>query len=100
MPIFDYRCESCGDTGEKYTMDGNLPPCECGGELSKLPSFPAMVLNRGNGLYPSEQKYIRGSAPFTSNYETKAWLEFDHTKYSMNGKMLDPTGQDTTMLAR
>ncbi len=99
MPIFDYRCKTCGLQGEKYTMDGVLPPCECGGELAKLPSYPAMVLNRGNGLYPSEQKYLRGSAPFTRGGETKPWGEFDNTKYSMNGKMLDPTGEDTSVFA-
>lgn len=71
-------------------MDGNLPDCGCGGKLTKLPTFPAMVLNRGNGLYPSEQKFIRGSAPFTRSYNTKAWGEYDDSRYEMNGQLIDP----------
>ena len=89
MPIFDYRCDVCGLKGEKYTRDGTLPPCECGGTLVKLPSFPAMVMMRGDGLYPSEQKHIRGTAPFTQSYKTKAWGEYDHNKVDMHGDLIE-----------
>ena len=49
-----------------------------------------MVRMRGDGLYPSEQKFVRGTAPFTSGGSTKAWGEYDHNKYEMNGQLIDP----------
>ena len=94
MPIFDYCCKRCGHTGEMFTHSGDLHPCQCGGVLAKLPAFPAMVRIRGEGLYPSEIKHTRGTAPFTSGGNTLAWGEYDNSKYNMNGKLTDPDGKD------
>ena len=44
MPIYEYRCQSCGDVTEKI-QSVNAPPLQmcsaCGGELRKLISSTA-----------------------------------------------------------
>ena len=44
MPIFDYKCKSCGHTFEALVLRGKEPPCaSCGAiELEKLLSLPAI----------------------------------------------------------
>ncbi len=98
MPIYEYRCAHCGVEGEVLQkIDADPPKC-CDVSMLKKVTHQAMVLSRGNGLYPSEQKHLRGSAPYSTR-STMAWGDYDPGKYSMNGTLLDPTGRDYTGLA-
>jgi putative FmdB family regulatory protein len=75
MPIYEYKCQSCGERYEKLQKYSD-PPCKkcphCGGSLRKLISSPAIQF-KGSGFYitdyakknsPSEEKRIKAdSAP-------------------------------------
>ena len=53
MPIYEYRCQSCGEITEKIQSIGSPPLTicsDCGGELRKLISRSAFHL-KGSGWY-------------------------------------------------
>lgn len=65
MPLFDCTCNKCGQTREVLVWSKDIPTCpDCGGELTKLPSYPAMVKIKGWGGYPSRRRMIKGTAPY------------------------------------
>ena len=56
MPIYEYRCGSCGQTREalQRMSDPPLTECqECGGPLEKLISSPAFQF-KGSGWYVTD----------------------------------------------
>jgi putative FmdB family regulatory protein len=70
MPIYEYKCQSCGERHEKIQKYTD-PPCKkcphCGGALKKMFSSPAIQF-KGSGFYitdyakknsPSEEKKIK-----------------------------------------
>ena len=62
MPLYEYRCSSCGRTTEvlQSFSDDPLTVCEaCGGELQKLLSSPAFQF-KGSGWYVSD--YGKGNS--------------------------------------
>ena len=62
MPIYTYRCESCGETFDKRQSfsDAALTTHEtCGGELRKV-LHPAGIVFKGSGFYNTD--YKTGSA--------------------------------------
>lgn len=73
MPIYAFKCE-CGHELEKVQqIGGNTALCpKCGTPMKKMPTFPVMVKMKGEGGYPSRRKFVKGSAPYTTN-ATKAW---------------------------
>jgi putative FmdB family regulatory protein len=52
MPIFEYRCESCGRQFETLVLKGTVPACpECKSEaLEKLLSIPAVKSDNTHAL--------------------------------------------------
>lgn len=69
MPIYCYTCHSCGANAEVYQRLGcNALQCECGRDMAKMPTFPSLVKNKGEGGYPSRQKFLKGTAPNTAGY--------------------------------
>lgn len=62
MPIYEYRCEDCGELTEMLQRfdDPPLETCpECGGSVKKLISAPAFQF-KGSGWYVTD--YARSSA--------------------------------------
>lgn len=56
MPLYEYRCQSCGRTTEalQKMSDPPLTVCEnCGGELKRLVSAPAVQF-KGTGWYVTD----------------------------------------------
>lgn len=56
MPFYDYECETCGVTLERFQKMGEAPlsVCpECGGTLARLLSPPAVVGRAGRGTAPA-----------------------------------------------
>ncbi len=88
MPIYEYYCDKCVKHIEVLQRMDTEPPLCCGKAMTKKPTHPAMVRIRGEGLYPSEQKHVRGTAPFTAQYKTKAWGDYDPDKENMEGRRL------------
>ena len=56
MPLYEYQCRSCGDRVEalQRMSDDPLKECkECGGELRRLMSAPAVQF-KGSGWYVTD----------------------------------------------
>jgi putative FmdB family regulatory protein len=56
MPLYEYRCQSCGRTREvlQKMSDPPLKVCEnCGGEMKRLVSAPAVQF-KGTGWYVTD----------------------------------------------
>lgn len=63
MPLYEYRCESCGQRAEVLQRFGDPPleTCaECGGPMRKLVSSPAFQF-KGSGWYVTD--YARAGEP-------------------------------------
>jgi putative FmdB family regulatory protein len=82
MPIYEYKCQSCGERHEKLQKYSD-PLCKkcphCGGILKKLISSPAIQF-KGSGFYitdyakknsPSEEKRIKADSGPKSAAESK-----------------------------
>ena len=62
MPIYEYRCEACGEVTEVIQRFGDAPLVlcpRCGGALKKMVSAPAFQF-KGTGWYVTD--YARKSA--------------------------------------
>lgn len=75
MPIYEYKCDKCEyEVDELQQIGGEAPLCsECGAEMRKKPTYPAMVKIKGMGGYPSRRKLVQGTAPYSG--KAKAWLK-------------------------
>ena len=63
MPIYGYRCSSCGHEFEvlQRMSDAPLTECpKCGGELKKK-LYPAGVIFKGSGFYSTDYKSGKSS---------------------------------------
>ncbi len=74
MPLYDYKCHRCGKTFEvrqKFADEPLTVHEECGGELERLISVPALQF-KGSGWYVTD--YGKGGSTSGSNgkSETKS----------------------------
>lgn len=56
MPLYEYRCQSCGEVSEVLQRMDDAPLSECshcGGALQKLASAPALQF-KGSGWYVTD----------------------------------------------
>jgi putative FmdB family regulatory protein len=56
MPLYEYRCETCGEVTEILQRHGDAPAtvcASCGGPLKKLVSAPAFQF-KGSGWYVTD----------------------------------------------
>jgi putative FmdB family regulatory protein len=87
MPLYEFRCESCGHETETLMAFSDPPPtvCEaCGGPLKKLLSAPAVQF-KGSGFYLTD--YGRGgSGAGSSTKENGAPGTGSETKASGDAK--------------
>jgi predicted nucleic acid-binding Zn ribbon protein len=66
MPIYSMMCPNCKDEKDVFQQTGKPMLCkECGIEMVKLPTYPAMVKVKGSGGYPSRRKMVQGTAPYS-----------------------------------
>lgn len=76
MPLYQYTCK-CGREEEVILYKDATVTCpDCRVPMERQFSQLAMVRNKGDGGYPSRQKHMRGTAPFSSGkgYPTP-WLD-------------------------
>ena len=73
MPIYEYRCESCGKRTEalQKLKDPPLKKCpECGGRLRKLVSAPSFQF-KGSGWYATDYAAKKGGGDGDGATDTK-----------------------------
>ncbi|HJZ98010.1 MAG TPA: FmdB family zinc ribbon protein [Candidatus Solibacter sp.] len=73
MPLYEYRCNKCGDVFEVMQKFSDEPVREheaCGGEVERLLSAPALQF-KGSGWYVTD--YAKnGKKPSSSSSESKS----------------------------
>lgn len=67
MPIYVYKCETCGFKDEVIQQIGTngLNCSNCGTGMSKKPTHHSFIYMKGKGGYPSFRKRYLGTAPYT-----------------------------------
>jgi len=69
MPIYGYRCRSCGNELEvlQKMSDPPLKTCpKCSGELTKI-LYPVGVIYKGSGYYSTDYKSSKAASKAASN---------------------------------
>ena len=69
MPIYGYRCRSCGHEFEvlQKMSDAPLQTCpKCSGQLAKI-VYPAGVVYKGSGYYSTDYKGGKAASAASSN---------------------------------
>ncbi|MGL4369707.1 MAG: FmdB family zinc ribbon protein [Spirochaetota bacterium] len=59
MPIYDYKCDSCGHQFEALQSMKDMPLCECekcGKSVRKLFSSGTGIIFKGSGFYVNDYK--------------------------------------------
>ena len=78
MPIYGYRCRSCGHEFEilQKMSDSPLQTCpKCAGQLSKM-VYPAGIVYKGTGYYSTDYKSgSKGQEKAASNGTSKTGSE-------------------------
>ncbi len=73
MPIYEYKCSSCGKTFEKMQKFSDLPLKtheECGGSVERLISAPSLRF-KGTGWYVTDYGKSNGSSHGKNGAESK-----------------------------
>ena len=98
MPLYEYQCQSCGDTTEviQRMSDPPLSTCErCGGDLKKLISAPAFQF-KGSGWYVTDyaDKGGKGKDSDTSKKDSDKSDSKESSKSSGGGSKADKSSGD------
>lgn len=77
MPVFDFKCDKCGDTFEHLTRsDTAAVTCECGGLAKKQLSMPRVMLDGTNPDFPGAyDKWARDREKRASQHRKKSYYE-------------------------
>ena len=65
MPTYEYKCQNCGHTFEKFQSmkDKSLENCpECNGKVQRLIGGGAGIIFKGSGFYATDYRSNRGHA--------------------------------------
>jgi putative FmdB family regulatory protein len=93
MPVYEYRCTSCGERTEaqQHVGDPPLSTCpRCGGALERVVSAPALRF-KGSGWYVTDYAK-RGATGASDKGETNAAAKPDSTSTKPEGPSAKPEG--------
>ena len=93
MPIYEYKCNSCGKKFEKIEKFSDSPletHDECGGPVERLISLSAFQL-KGTGWYATDYAKSNGGGAGKNGSETK-----DSKKESSSETKSESTSSDTS----
>jgi len=85
MPVYTYRCESCGVQFERHQSfnDAPLKTCpECRKKSLKKVITPTKIIFKGSGFYATDHKSPSGSAARETKSESKSTEKPTETKSS------------------
>jgi putative FmdB family regulatory protein len=69
MPLYEYRCDACGDVFEVLQKFSDKPletHAGCGGKVQRLLSPPALQF-KGTGWYVTDYAHRNGTNGYSSN---------------------------------
>jgi putative FmdB family regulatory protein len=96
MPLYDYRCQKCGETFEVRQKFSEAPLTVhegCGGELDKLLSAPAFQF-KGTGWYVTD--YGRNGKSPSSNGGSKSDTKSEKSESKPETKTETKSSETTT----
>jgi len=85
MPVYTYRCDSCGVEFERHQSftDAPLKTCpECRKKSLRKVITPTKIIFKGSGFYATDHKSQSGSAPRGTKSESKPTDKGTETKSS------------------
>jgi putative FmdB family regulatory protein len=89
MPIYTYRCESCGVQFERHQFfnDAPLKICpECRKKTLRKVITPAKVIFKGSGFYATDNRSPSGSSSRESKSEGKTEKKEDNNAKTSESK--------------
>ena len=96
MPLYEYRCEKCGNISETIQKfsDSPLTTCEvCGGKLERLLSASAIQF-KGSGWYVND--YGKKNGPGDQTPESSAKTEKKEGAGTSDSKSTSTTKKDAS----
>ena len=96
MPIYEYKCSSCGKTFEKIEKFSDAPletHDECGGHVERLLSAPAFQF-KGTGWYVTD--YARSNGSSKSSSENKKESSSSESKSESKSDSSSTKSSDTS----
>lgn len=95
MPVYTYRCESCGVQFEKTQKfsDAQLTRCpECGKKELRKVYTPVGIVFKGSGFYATDNRSPSGQSRFNAAHEEEkgARKESKDTGTAKESKASDP----------
>jgi putative FmdB family regulatory protein len=75
MPVYTYRCDSCGVQFEKHQSFNDLPlkTCpECRKKSLRKVITPTKIIFKGSGFYATDHKSSSGTASRSNKTESKS----------------------------
>ena len=85
MPVYTYRCDSCGVQFEKHQSfnDAPLKTCpECRKKSLKKVITPTRIIFKGSGFYATDHRSSSGSTSRPDKAESKTSEKSSETKSS------------------
>lgn len=79
MPLYEYKCQKCGERVEviQRVSDPPYTHCpKCGGEMRKLVSAPAIQF-KGSGFYKTDYAAKSGESKSDAKADTKTETKSD-----------------------
>ncbi len=92
MPIYTYRCESCGVQFERHQFfnDAPLKICpECRKKTLRKVITPTKVIFKGSGFYATDHRSPSGSSSRESKSEAKAEKKEENNTKTSESKSND-----------
>jgi putative FmdB family regulatory protein len=93
MPVYTYRCSSCGKQFEQHQSfdDAPLKTCpKCKKKSLKKVITPTKIIFKGSGFYATDNKSASGSKPLSGNKSNAH--DHDHS----HGEDKSPSGEKTS----
>jgi putative FmdB family regulatory protein len=97
MPIYTYRCESCGVQFERHQFfnDAPLKICpECRKKTLRKVITPTKVIFKGSGFYATDHKSPSGSASRESKSEPRPEKKEENNPKSTDSKSSEKSGKE------
>jgi len=95
MPVYTYRCDSCGIQFERHQsfQDAPLKTCpECRKKTVRRVITPSKVIFKGSGFYANDHKSSSGNASRESKTENNHDHDHDHSGHN-HGDESKPTAE-------